>query len=381
VLEISVSIIEMDFSDRRLSDTGTKNDPSRPYELWQAGFAGKPEKSQVLTPYRGELFGIEAINPAIQGYVGEGMLDRIGVLDGITFFDKVIQVRNPPRSDMAYAYNTTARRPERIEVFNGELGFVKPHGFDNKDWKWKRDFWLKRFQIVFSRKENWWVNCGSDIGGPPQPVEENLELAYAISVHKAQGSEFERTYVVIPRLRASFLSPELFYTALTRASRHCTLFLQQDISVLVDMRRREKSHLLQINSSLFTSRRVPEPLLNLGTWYEEGKIHETLAGYIVRSKSEVIIANLLSAAKLPFRYEVPLFAPDGTFYLPDFTIEWRGRKFFWEHAGLLSKPKYKKDWEAKQKWYNKHFRGSLLVTEESPKLTKAAQKIIETTFR
>jgi exodeoxyribonuclease V alpha subunit len=124
----------------------------------------------------------------------------------------------------------------------------------------------------------------------------------------------------------------------------------------------------------------PEPLLNLGSWYEEGRIHETLVGCMVRSKSEVIIANLLAASKVPFRHEIPLFAPDGSFYLPDFTIEWRGRKFFWEHLGLLDKPDYKAKWEAKKQWYAAHFPDALIVTEESPKLSKTAQNLIEKTF-
>jgi exodeoxyribonuclease V alpha subunit len=249
---------------------------------------------------------------------------------------------------------------------------------------------LKHFQVVFSRKKEFWVNYGSEPGKievngrtrwvPLQPVEQNLELAYAISVHKAQGSEFDRTYVIVPKTKTALLSPELFYTAITRAKRHCTLLVEQDISALINMRRRERSHLLQINSSLFEFRAVPEPLLNLGTWYEEGKIHEALAGCMVRSKSEVIIANLLATAKIPFRYEVPLFASDGTFYLPDFIIEWRGRKFFWEHLGMLDKPEYEEKWEQKKQWYAKHFPDCLLVTKESSKLSKTAQELIEETF-
>lgn len=58
------------------------------------------------------------------------------------------------------------------------------------------------------------------------------------------------------------------------------------------------------------------------TWYEEGKIHSTLTKYMVRSKSEVIVANLLFANGFnSLEYETPLFAPDGSFYLPDFTIK------------------------------------------------------------
>jgi len=367
--------------------TGQDEDPERPYELWRAAFKDKADTIQVLTPYRGEQFGIEAINLAIQKHVGERMLNDVGSLDGITFFDKVIQIRNRPQSNMAYAFNPASRRTERIEIFNGELGFVKPHGFDKGKWNGNPYFWLKRFQVVFSRKQNYWVNYGSELGQVDndrwihrQPVEDNLELAYAISVHKAQGSEFERTYVIVPKTKTVLLSPELFYTALTRATRHCTLLVEQDISALIDMRRRERSHLLKINSSLFEFRPAPIPLLEIGPYHKEGRIHEVLAGDMVRSKSEVIVANLLSAAGIKFDYEVPLFAPDGTFYLPDFTIKWRGQTLYWEHLGLLDKTEYKKKWDKKKRWYKKHFPGALLVTEESSRLSKAAQKLIRETF-
>jgi hypothetical protein len=369
--ELAALIIDQTTRDME-EDTGEKTNPERPYDLWRAAYEGQPEKSQILTPYRGELFGIEAINTAVQKHIAQGMLDRVGAIDGITLFDKVIQIRNRPKSDMAYGYSLTTKKGEKIELFNGELGFVKLHAFDKSKFNWQ-GFRLRQFQVVFSRKKDFWVNYGGD-------VEENLELAYAISVHKAQGSEFERTYVIVPKSKPALLSPELFYTAITRAKRHCTLLVEQDITVLINMRRREKSQILQINSSLFEFRPVPEPLLNLGAWYEEGKIHETLVGCMVRSKSEVIIANLLAAAEVPFRYEVPLFAPDGTFYLPDFTIEWRGKKFLWEHLGMLGNTEYKRKWDEKKRWYDEHFADALLVTEESPNLSKIAAKIIETTF-
>ena len=68
---------------------------------------------------------------------------------------------------------------------------------------------------------------------------------------------------------------------------------------------------------------LPHHLIDLGESYAAGKIYHTLAGYMVRSKSEVIIANMLHEREIPFTYEVPLFAEDGTFYLPDFTVNSR----------------------------------------------------------
>ena len=47
---------------------------------------------------------------------------------------------------------------------------------------------------------------------------------------------------------------------------------------------------------------------------------------------------------------------------------------------MLDKSEYKKKWEQKKKWYAKHFSDALIVTEESPKLSKSAQKLISETF-
>ena len=100
-------------------------------------------------------------------------------------------------------------------------------------------------------------------------------------------------------------------------------------------------------------------------WYGGGKIHRTLTNDMVRSKSEVIIANILCDREIPFTYETPLFAPDGSFYLPDFTIKLLGEEHYWEHLGMLQKQKYRQHWEEKKAWYEKHgFAERLIVTTE-----------------
>jgi len=140
--------------------------------------------------------------------------------------------------------------------------------------------------------------------------------------------------------------------------------------------RPETSCLSKINSSLFDFKPLPKEWLLMQDWYEEGKIHHTLSEYMVRSKSEVIIANLLTLRGIPFKYEYPLFASDGTFYLPDFTIQYKGREFFLEHVGLLNDEAYMNHWRVKEKWYNLHYPGQLLKTFESPKLTKDIDFVI-----
>ncbi len=357
-------------------DTGQSFDVSRPFELWNAAFKqngdSRPEYQQVISPYRGDLFGIEHINEVLQKHA-HGASNR-GSLAGITLFDKVIQVINRSKSTSIYGYNTKTKKREQLEVYNGELGFVKPHAYDKNNWTWP-NFRINRFQVTFSHKEYFWAEYTSE-----SQVEENLELAYAISVHKSQGSEFERVYFILPKDKVALLSRELFYTGMTRARRHCTILVQEDISPLLSMRRPEKSHLVGINASLFSFHPIPDEMRTMREWYVEGKIHQTLADIMVRSKSEVIIANMLAEREIPFQYEVPLYAPDGTFYLPDFTVTWAGEAWYWEHLGRLDNDEYRHHWETKQAWYDKFFPGRLVTTREAGTLSKDAETLIEEYF-
>ncbi|HPN36714.1 MAG TPA: AAA family ATPase [bacterium] len=361
-------------------DSGKKLDPEKPYEIWNAVLKKDgvdfPEALQIISPYRGELFGTENINSIIQRHKGGWLLDRTGHLGGITFFDKVIQSVNRPKSNPVWAYCCTTRKNEKIEIFNGEIGLVRIHGFDTNKWR-NPYFRIERFQVVFSRKPEYWVDYESETS-----VTENLELAYAISVHKSQGSEFQRVYFIFPKYKQALLSRELFYTGITRAQSHCTLLIQEDISPILSLRRPENSILNKINSSLFHFKPSPPELHSMQEWYEEGKIHRTLTNLMVRSKSEVIIANMLADRNIPFMYETPLYAPDGTLYLPDFTINMYGEQWYWEHLGMLSKPRYREHWEKKKAWYEKHGYAENLITttEEGGFNSKNVQSILKNKF-
>ncbi len=371
------------------NDTREKLEDDKVYLLWQAAIR-KDEKyraryQQVISPVRSEYYGVDNLNQIFQKLYNGYQANKTA-LDGISLFDKVIQIRNRPKSNSIYAYNKSERKQENIEIYNGEIGFVKPHGFDNTDWK-KYYFILKRFQVVFDRKENHWVGFGKGLGKndkgrwlPAENPEENLELGYVISVHKAQGSEFERVYFILPKKQKGILSMELFYTAITRARKHLTIFAEEDVSTFLTYTRIENSILKRINSSIFEFNPIPEDMLSLHTWYEEGKVISTLSEYFVRSKSEMNIANILSLRNISFSYEKPLFAIDGTMYLPDFTITWQGEEYYWEHVGRLDLPVYKKHWEEKEKWYEKNFPGKLIVTYESNNQSKEIEEIIKNKF-
>jgi ATP-dependent DNA helicase RecQ len=115
--------------------------------------------------------------------------------------------------------------------------------------------------------------------------------------------------------------------------------------------------------------------------FELGKIHETLSGVLVRSKSEVIIANILYERNVKFQYEMEIKSPNGEMYCPDFVIDWSGNRYFWEHLGMLDIPEYQNNWLIKKQWYENYFPGQLITTEECAILSKTTEEIITQKFK
>ena len=77
----------------------------------------------------------------------------------------------------------------------------------------------------------------------------------------------------------------------------------------------------------------------------------TMRGEVVRSKSELVIANMLHEAGVPYRYEKPLGLGECRLR-PDFTVELEsGVTWYWEHLGLLGDAGYRDRWKRKQEAY------------------------------
>ena len=96
----------------------------------------------------------------------------------------------------------------RRGLFNGDQGLVLQVG---------RDGFKAHLEAVFP------CEGGGFAAHAIGPILGDLELAYALTVHKAQGSEFERVAVVLPKAGSEFVTREILYTALTRAQQSVTL--------------------------------------------------------------------------------------------------------------------------------------------------------------
>jgi predicted nuclease of restriction endonuclease-like RecB superfamily len=102
-------------------------------------------------------------------------------------------------------------------------------------------------------------------------------------------------------------------------------------------------------------------------FFEEKLIHKTIRGEMVRSKSEVIVANILEKMKIEYSYEEPLDV-NGKTYIPDFTLRYQGKTAYLEHLGMLRNKSYKKHWDEKRASYESvgisETLGNLIITED-----------------
>lgn len=153
---------------------------------------------QVLAPmYKGDL-GIDRLNVLIQKVFNRNPKDFIDYGDK-TFStgDKVIQLQNDP---------------ERM-VMNGDIGVIKDirYSTDNE----------KYLVVDFDGNEVNYLKSDLDL----------LNLAYALTIHKSQGSEYQ--VVIMPMVKAftHMLKKELIYTAITRAKKY--LIILGDMKLLI----------------------------------------------------------------------------------------------------------------------------------------------------
>jgi len=155
-------------------------------------------------------------------------------------------------------------------------------------------------------------------------------------------------FVVIPQ-HCSNLTRELLYTALTRSRKQTVLLVEgQTASRLNDFR--DKSDTARRNTNLFAAV-VRERMDQIP--YAEHLIHTTEKGHLVRSKSELVIANMLFHLGVQYEYEQALELKEGAPPIhPDFSFtDPAGDRIVWEHLGMMSREDYRKGWERRKKDY------------------------------
>jgi ATP-dependent DNA helicase RecQ len=108
-----------------------------------------------------------------------------------------------------------------------------------------------------------------------------------------------------------------------------------------------------------------------------GCIFKTRKGDLVRSKSEVIIANLLFESNIDYAYEKKLFYEGGKYIEPDFTIKLGTDVIYWEHLGMIGADSYDDRWLKKKEIYERFFPGRLRKTYESAHISASASEMIE----
>lgn len=108
-----------------------------------------------------------------------------------------------------------------------------------------------------------------------------------------------------------------------------------------------------------------------------GLMYSTEKGDKVRSKSEVIIANLFYNHKIEYEYEKKLYYNTNSWIEPDFTIDVGGEKYYFEHLGMLGVESYDKRWLKKKDIYEKYFSGKLIISYESSNLSSEILEIIK----
>ena len=127
------------------------------------------------------------------------------------------------------------------------------------------------------------------------------------------------------------------------------MLVEDNMQWLMEYSKPQQSILARRNTNLFEYS-VREEAVSIP--FVDGLIHKTLSGVIVRSKSEVIIADALFNEDIKFEYE-KLLEENGHHCIPDFTFEdASGDSIIWEHLGLLDNPSYKASWEKKLRFYN-----------------------------
>ena len=291
------------------------------------------ENFQLITPYRSEYFGSGQINDYIQRFYKPNLeLELIN--DWFKQSDKIIRTKNYYEKG-------------KLILSNGSIGLIRNDS---------------ETLLHFHELDEPMPVYGE--AGIRNTELEEFDLAYAITVHKAQGSGFNHCFFILPK-KPGLLSKELIYTALTRSRESVTLFVQGD-----EKEPFEKSVLEKARSRSYAESRRTTLLLDKPYRYYALEV----GGIFIESRVELLIYQALKEAQkecgedeLKFFYEVkPTVGDEQLPIKTDFTVITKNGIWYWEHLGRLGNKKYEWIWHnVKKKTYNEHgLMDNLITTDE-----------------
>ncbi|HOJ07766.1 MAG: AAA family ATPase [Ignavibacteriales bacterium] len=268
---------------------------------------------QLLTPYLSGLSGANGLNDYFQEHYKAKL--KFSLANGsFKESDKIIRTKN------YYDYEE-----EKLLLSNGSIGLIQNENNEK----------------LYFLENNYEEIKLSDIR---KAERDFFELAYAISIHKSQGSGFDHLFIIIPD-RLGLLSRELVYTALTRCRKSVVLFVQT-----TQEKSKSKSLLGLARTRTFTDGRKTTLLLNQPFRYYSLEPEE---GVFVQSRTELMIYHALKKKRLEvgsnefdFSYEkYPTDSAGNEIKIKtDFTIVSKGNIWYWEHLGRLGNRIYERNW-------------------------------------
>lgn len=313
------------------------------------GCASRSHDWQILSPMRAGRSGVEGLNLAVQrrfrvnvkawAETRRAKIPKPAGPQGLLWGDKVINIRNNGR-------RRTYPEQENAYVANGDIGIIVG-GYKKRKMRRRP----RNLEVEFNSQRGvkftypYWEFTGDD--GSPE-----LELAYALTVHKTQGSQFEQVFLVVPK-HCRPLTRELLYTALTRHRDRLVILHEDEVGALRRYTEPAASEIARRMTDLFEEPKPIEVVTDTGPKFlDQHLLHRTSRNELVRSKAELAIAEKLIAMGVPYVYEQPLLLGGQTRW-PDFTIEddASGITYYWEHLGLLSDPAYARRWAIKRQAY------------------------------
>lgn len=184
----------------------------------------EPYDIQVLTPMRKGLLGVERLNVILQQYLNPPSEEKKEKEHGKGLFregDKVMQIKNNYQLEWEIRGLYGIPVEKGVGVFNGDTGIIK-----------EINTFAETITVEFDERR--FVEYAF------KQLEE-LELAYAITIHKAQGSEYPA--VIIPLLAGPkmLMNRNLLYTAVTRARKCVTLVGDEKVFAEMENNKMEQS--------------------------------------------------------------------------------------------------------------------------------------------